>query len=43
MTVIRLHAEAIEQQAPNAIMHYREGEGHLSIYIKCMHEILQSV
>lgn len=43
MTVIRLHAEAIEQQAPNAIMHYREKEGHLSLYVNCFEEVLQTI
>jgi pimeloyl-ACP methyl ester carboxylesterase len=43
MTVIRLHAEAVEQQAPNAVMHYRDKEGHLSIYVNCFEEILQTI
>ncbi|HYH15471.1 MAG TPA: hypothetical protein VD794_09630, partial [Flavisolibacter sp.] len=43
MTVIRLHAEAVEQQAPRAIMHYREKEGHLSLYVNCFEEVLQSI
>jgi len=43
MTVIRLHAEAVEQQAPNAIMHYREKEGHLSLYVNCFEEVLQTI
>jgi hypothetical protein len=40
---VQLHADAIEQQVPNAIMHYREGEGHLSLYIKAFEEILQTI
>lgn len=43
MTVIRLHPEKIETEAPRAVMHYREGEGHLSIYIHCFYEILEQV
>lgn len=43
MTVIRLHAEAVEQQAPNAILHYREREGHLSLYVNCFEEVLQQL
>ena len=43
MTVIRLHAEAVEQQAPNAILHYREKEGHLSLYVNCFEEVLQAI
>lgn len=41
--VVQLHAEAVEQQVPNAVMHYREGEGHLSLYIKAFDEILQTI
>lgn len=43
MTVIRLHAEAVEQLAPNAVMHYREKEGHLSLYVNCFEEVLQQL
>ena len=43
MTVIRLHAEAVEQQAPNAIMHYRPGEGHLSLYVRHFKDVLQTI
>ena len=32
-SVIRLHAEAIEGQVQNSVLHYKQGEGHLSIYI----------
>lgn len=41
--VIRLHAEAVEQQAPNPIMHYKQNEGHVSIYIHCIEEVLQTI
>ncbi|RYY64269.1 MAG: alpha/beta fold hydrolase [Chitinophagaceae bacterium] len=43
MSVARAHAEAVEQYAPRATMHYRPGEGHLSVYVHCMKEILQVV
>jgi pimeloyl-ACP methyl ester carboxylesterase len=43
MTVVRVHAEAVEQQAPNAVMHYRDKEGHLSLYVNCFEEILQTI
>lgn len=43
MTVIRLHAEAIESTIPNAVMHFREHEGHLSLYVNCMHEIISEL
>lgn len=42
-TVIRLHAEAVEQQVPKHIMHYKQNEGHFSIYIHCMQEVLQTI
>lgn len=41
--VIRLHAEAVEQQVPNHVMHYKQNEGHLSIYINCIEEVLQTI
>lgn len=42
-TVIRLHAEAIEQQAPNPVMHYKQNEGHFSIYVHFIDETLQTI
>jgi pimeloyl-ACP methyl ester carboxylesterase len=42
-TVIRLHAEEIEKEVPNNIMHYKEQEGHLSIYVNCFPEVLQTI
>jgi hypothetical protein len=41
--VIRLHPEAVEQQVPDHIMHYKHNEGHLSIYIHCMEEVLETI
>jgi pimeloyl-ACP methyl ester carboxylesterase len=43
MTVIRLHPEAVEQQVPNAVMHYLEKEGHVSIYVNGFEEILEQL
>ena len=43
MNVVELHAKEIEQNAPNAVMHYRPGEGHLSLYINAFAEALQSI
>ncbi|RYY94330.1 MAG: alpha/beta hydrolase [Chitinophagaceae bacterium] len=43
MSVARAHAEALEREAPDARMHYRPGEGHLSLYVNCMEEILAEV
>jgi len=41
--IIRLHPEALEQHLPHPVMHYREGEGHLSIYVNCFHDILGNI
>lgn len=41
--VIRLHPEAVEQQVPNHLVHYKQNEGHLSIYINHMEEVLQTI
>jgi pimeloyl-ACP methyl ester carboxylesterase len=38
-----VHPKAIEDKAPNATMHYKKGEGHLSIYIHCFEEVLQTI
>lgn len=42
-TVTKVHAEAVEKQIPNAIMHYKENEGHLSIYVNCFKEVLETI
>jgi pimeloyl-ACP methyl ester carboxylesterase len=38
-----IHAEAIKNQVPNSQLHIKEGEGHISIYINCIEEILKSI
>jgi len=43
MSVIRLHAEAVENEVPQAVMHYREGEGHLSLYVNYFTQVLQEM
>jgi pimeloyl-ACP methyl ester carboxylesterase len=43
MNVVEPHAKEVEQNALHPVMHYREGEGHLSLYIKCFGEALQSI
>jgi pimeloyl-ACP methyl ester carboxylesterase len=43
MSVIRLHAEEVEIKIPGAIMHYREEEGHLSLYINHFKHVLQAM
>lgn len=41
--VIELHAHAVERHVPNATMHYRSHEGHLSIWVRYMKEVLQTI
>lgn len=41
--VTQVHATSVEQQVPNSVMHYREGEAHLSLYLKHIEEILANV
>jgi len=38
-----VHAKAIEEHAPNATMHYKQGEGHISIYIHYFEEVLATI
>jgi hypothetical protein len=42
-TVTKVHAEAIEKQVPNHFMYYKEGEGHLSIYVNCFEEVIKTI
>ena len=41
--VVELHAREIEQKAAHSVLHYREGEGHLSLYVNCFGEALQTI
>jgi pimeloyl-ACP methyl ester carboxylesterase len=43
VSVIELHALAVERYVPNATMHYRAHEGHLSIWVRHMKEVLQAI
>ncbi|RYF87024.1 MAG: alpha/beta hydrolase [Chitinophagaceae bacterium] len=43
MSVVEAHAREIEQKAQRPIMHYREDEGHLSLYLKCFGEAIQTI
>lgn len=43
MSVIRLHAETLEKEVPHSVMHYREHEGHLSVFLKCFREALEAM
>lgn len=38
-----VHPKAIVATAPDATMHYKEGEGHLSIYIHYFEEVLETI
>jgi pimeloyl-ACP methyl ester carboxylesterase len=37
------HYTALQQRAPNQHVYIKEGEGHFSIYVNCMEEVLQKV
>ena len=41
--VTQTHPKAVEENAPNAVMHYKKKEGHLSIYVNYMEEIIQTI
>jgi hypothetical protein len=43
MSVVEAHAIEVEQKAPHAVMHYRQDEGHLSLYLKSFAEALQTI
>jgi pimeloyl-ACP methyl ester carboxylesterase len=42
-TVIKMHPESIEMEVQNQVMHYRDQEGHLSVYVHSFHEVLQNI
>lgn len=41
--VINLHLQAIEQQVPQHKIYYKEGEGHLSVYVRYIEEVLETI
>ena len=41
--VIQSHPKAVEENVPNAVMHYKKNEGHLSIYVNWMKEVVQTI
>ncbi|HWJ27120.1 MAG TPA: alpha/beta hydrolase [Flavisolibacter sp.] len=43
LSVIRLHAEAVEKQVPHSTMHYYQGEGHFSLFLKYFEEALATI
>jgi pimeloyl-ACP methyl ester carboxylesterase len=42
-SIIAVHPKALEKLAPQAVMHYKQNEGHLSIYINYIEEVLQTI
>lgn len=42
-TVPEVHAKAVEEQVPNAIMHYKQNEGHLSIYVNWIEKVFETI
>lgn len=41
--VINRHPQAIEQEVPQHKIYYKEGEGHVSIYIRYFEEVLETI
>lgn len=41
--VIREHALAVEEEVAKSVMHYKQNEGHLSIYINHIEDILKTI
>ena len=43
MSVVEAHARELERRAQRPVMYYREDEGHLSLYLKCFAEAIQTI
>jgi len=43
MSVVEAHAREVERYAQRPIMHYREDEGHLSLYLKSFNEAINTI
>jgi pimeloyl-ACP methyl ester carboxylesterase len=41
--VIKMHAESVEKQVPNLVLHYKQNEGHLFIYINYFEEVFDTI
>jgi pimeloyl-ACP methyl ester carboxylesterase len=41
--VAYVHAQRLEQELPHVTPHYKPGEGHISIYLKHIDEVLQTI
>jgi pimeloyl-ACP methyl ester carboxylesterase len=42
-SIIVAHPHALEKLAQEAVIHYKENEGHLSIYLNCIEEVLRTI
>lgn len=42
-TVTYIHAKSMERMLPHVFPHYKTNEGHVSIYIKYIHEVLEAI
>jgi pimeloyl-ACP methyl ester carboxylesterase len=42
-TVTKIHAKQVEEQIRHGVVHYKKGEGHLSLYVHCFEEVLQHI
>ena len=41
--VTYVHAKKLEQEVPHVTPHYKPGQGHVSIYVNYMNEVLQAI
>jgi pimeloyl-ACP methyl ester carboxylesterase len=41
--VTKIHLQTLKETAPNSVIHYKKGEGHLSIYVKYFEEVLRTI
>jgi hypothetical protein len=41
--VVKVHAEAAEQNIRECTLHYKEGEGHFSLYVRYFREALETI
>jgi pimeloyl-ACP methyl ester carboxylesterase len=41
--VIRLHTRSVEEEIKKSVIHYKEKEGHLSVYVRYFEEALQTI
>ena len=41
--VIAVHPETLHKEIVNKTLHYKPGEGHLSLYVNCFKEVLKVI